>query len=197
MSAHANTFKTMLQMAVASSLLAGATGLAAAPADTSLSPADREFVKKAAQGGQMEVTAGKLAAERGLDPAVKSFGQKMVTDHSAANDMLKSLADSKQVNLPDSVSPEEHTALGKLEGLNGTDFDQAYSQMMVKDHHEDISEFEKEAAKGQDPDVRAFAAKTLPTLQHHLMLANRLSSAEKKSKTKMSATSALTPATPH
>jgi putative membrane protein len=183
MSARANTLKTMLKMAVASSLMTAAAGLAAA-ADTGLTPADRDFINKAAQGGLMEVAAGKLAAQRGLDPAVKSFGQRMVTDHTAANDTLKSLASSKQMNLPDSVSPEEHTALGKLEGLNGAEFDEAYSQMMVKDHVTDISEFEKEASKGQDPDVKAFAEQTLPTLRHHLMLANRLSSAEKKSPSK-------------
>jgi putative membrane protein len=112
---------------------------------------------------------------------VKQFGQKMVADHTAANDKLKSLADSKQVVLPDSMSPDENAALGKLEGLTGTDFDKAYSKMMVKDHNEDISEFQKEVKKGEDADVKAFAQNTLPTLQHHLMLANQLSSQEKKS----------------
>jgi putative membrane protein len=78
------------------------------------------------------------------------------------------------------VSPDENAALGKLEGLNGTDFDKAYSKMMVKDHVDDISEFEKEVKKGQDADVKSFAENTLPTLRHHLMLANRLSSQEKR-----------------
>jgi putative membrane protein len=124
----------------------------------------------------MEVAAGKLAAQRGLDQAVKEFGQKMVTDHTAANDQLKSLADSKQLLLPDALSADENAALGRLESLNGIDFDKAYSQMMVKDHVEDISEFEKEVKKGQDPEVKSFAENTLPTLRHHLMLANRLGS---------------------
>jgi putative membrane protein len=129
----------------------------------------------------MEVAAGKLAAQRGLDPAVKEFGQKMVTDHTAANDRLKSLAGSKQLLLPDTLSEDENAALGKLEGLNGTDFDQAYSQMMVKDHVEDISEFEKEVKRGQDAEVKSFAENTLPTLRHHLMLANRLGSKKSSS----------------
>ena len=163
-----------LQIAVASGFMGGACGLATA--DAALTPADRAFVAKAAQGGLMEVAAGKLAAQRGLDPAVKEFGQKMVTDHTAANDQLKSLADSKQLLLPDAPSADENAALGKLEGLNGTDFDKTYSQMMVKDHVEDISEFEKEVKKGQDADIKSFAEKTLPTLRHHLMLANRLGS---------------------
>jgi putative membrane protein len=172
---------TKLKLAVVSALMAATAGIALA-ADTGLTPTDRDFLNKAAQGGMMEVAAGKLAAQHGLDTAVKAFGEKMVSDHSANNDMLKSLADSKQTPLADSVSPEEHTALGKLEGLNGTEFDKAYSQMMVKDHVTDISEFEKEAAKkGADADVKAYAEQTLPTLRHHLMLANRLSAAEKKS----------------
>jgi putative membrane protein len=171
-----------LKVAVASSFMAAAFGLAVA-ADMGLSPADRAFVTKAAQGGLMEVTAGKLAAQRGLDPAVKEFGQKMVTDHTAANDKLKALANSKQMVLPDSVSEDQNAALGKLEALSGAEFDKMYSHMMVKDHVEDISEFEKEAKRGQDGDVLSFAESTLPTLRQHLMLAKRLGSQEKKSST--------------
>jgi putative membrane protein len=95
--------------------------------------------------------------------------------------MLKSLAASKNVPLPESVSEEEHAALGKLEGLNGTEFDQTYSQMMVKDHVTDVGDFEKEVQKAKDPDVKSFAEQTLPTLRHHLMMANQLSAAQKKS----------------
>jgi putative membrane protein len=172
--------KAKFTMAIASYLIATAAGIASA-ADAGLTAGDRDFVNKAAQGNLMEVQAGKLAAQRALDPAVKSFGGKMVSDHSAANDTLKKLADSKQMPLADTVSPDEHASLGKLEGLNGTEFDKAYSQMMVKDHKTDIGEFEKALKKVTDPDVKAYAEQTLPTLRHHLMMANRLSSAEKKS----------------
>src|ERR1700676_3509041 len=96
-----------LKGAAAASFMVVACGMAMA-ADTGLSPADRAFVAKAAQGGLMEVTAGKLAAQRGLDPAVKEFGQRMVTDHTAANDKLKALANSKQLVLPDSVSKDQN-----------------------------------------------------------------------------------------
>lgn len=168
-------------VAIVSAVLATAAGLATA-ADTGLSAADREFITRAAQGNSMEVAAGKLAVQRALDPAVKEFGQQLVTDHSANNDTLKTLAGSKQMNLPDTDSQEGHTKLGKLEGLNGTEFDKAFSQMMVKDHTADISEFQKEAKKKDaDADVKAYAEQTLPTLRHHLTLANRLSAAEKKS----------------
>jgi putative membrane protein len=184
MSARAKSTNLRLTLAVAAALLAiallAAAGMVAA-ADTGLAPVDRDFISKAAQGGMMEVAAGKLAAQRGMDTAVKAFGRKMVTDHTAANDLLKSLAASKNVPLPESVSEEERTALGQLEGLNGTEFDKAYSQMMVKDHVTDVGDFEKAVKKVQDPDVKAFAEQTLPTLRHHLMMANQLSAAEKKS----------------
>jgi putative membrane protein len=185
MSARVLKSNIKLKAAVVSALMVAAAGIAAA-ADTGLTPADRAFLNKAAQGGLMEVAAGKLASQRALDPAVKTFGERMVSDHTAANDTLKSLASSKQMPLPDAVSAEEHEALGKLEGLNGTEFDKAYSKMMVKDHVTDISDFEKEVKKGDDADVKAFAQQTLPTLRHHLMLANRLSAAEKKSPSQMS-----------
>lgn len=175
---------TKLTAAVVSTLIIGGASTALA-ADTGLTPADREFVNQAAQGNSMEVMAGKLAAQRALDPAVKSFAQKMVSDHTAANEKLKNVADSKQMPLPDSVSPEEHTSLSKLEGLNGTEFDKAYAKMMVKDHTTDISEFEKAAKKAKDADVKDYAEQTLPTLKHHLMLAKQLDSSEKKSPSSM------------
>jgi putative membrane protein len=179
MSARTQNTQLRLTMAVCAALVAAA-GIASA-ADTGLSAADRDFINKAAQGGMMEVAAGKLAAQRAMDPAVKSFGRKMVSDHSAANELLKSLAAAKNLPLPESVTEKDHSALGKLEALNGTEFDKTYSQMMVKDHVTDISDFENEAKKGDDPDVKGFAAETLPTLRHHLMMANQLSAAEKKS----------------
>jgi putative membrane protein len=184
-----------LKLAVVSALMITTAGIAAA-ADAGLAPADRDFINKAAQGGMMEVAAGKLAGQRALDPGVKTFGERMVSDHTAANDMLKTLAASKQVPLADTVSPEEQAALGKLEGLNGTEFDKVYSQMMVKDHVTDISDFEKEAKKGSDADLKAYAEQTLPTLRHHLMLANRLSAAAKKSPSQMSGPAAEPSSTP-
>ena len=144
-------------------------------ADAGLSNSDRLFLSNAAQGGLLEVTAGKLAEQRGSDPAVKAYGQKMVADHTAANEKLKSLADSKQMPLPNSLSAKERNSLDKLETLNGDEFDRAYARMMVKDHTEDVEEFEHAAKTAKDSDVRAFAATTLPTLRHHLVMANQMS----------------------
>jgi putative membrane protein len=152
-------------------------GAQAADPATGPSQADRDFMEKAARGGQLEVRAGKLAAEHAQDPAIRSFGEKMVSDHTAANAQLKSLANTLQAPLPEDLGPDGDKKLGKLEGLIGAEFDRTYTHMMVSDHEEDIRDFQKEAKRGHDPGVKEFAAQTLPTLRHHLMLANQLSKA--------------------
>jgi len=92
----------------------------------------------------------------------------MVKDHSAANDKLRSVAESKNITLPTKESMAEMGTKAKLEVLSGSAFDKSYIKTMLKDHEKDVAEFRKEAASGQDPDAKAFAAATLPTLKEHL-----------------------------
>jgi putative membrane protein len=129
---------------------------------------DESFYKKAAEGGISEVEQGQLAQEKGHSQAVKDFGAMMTKDHSAANEKLKAIATSKGIDLPTSSSAMQMATKGKLEVLSGDSFDKSYIKGMVKDHQEDIKEFEKEAQQGQDPQAKAFAQKTLPTLREHL-----------------------------
>ena len=138
--------------------------------------ADKDFMIKAAQGGQGEVALGALAQHRGVSNGVKEFGQKMVTDHSKANAALMRVAAKKNVSLPDAPGPEEQATKARLSRLSGMTFDKAYASDMVEDHVKDIADFTKEANTGQDPAVRAFAAKTLPTLKMHLRMALALHS---------------------
>lgn len=133
--------------------------------------ADAKFMQKAAVGGMYEVEAGKLAAQKGSSDEVKKFGQRMVDDHTKVNDELKQLAGSKGVTLPTALDRKAKDKVDKLSKSSGTEFDQQYANNMVKDHKEDIKEFSKEADKGKDPDVKAFASKTLPTLKEHLKMA--------------------------
>jgi putative membrane protein len=138
-------------------------------ASASLNSADHEFVTKAAQGGMAEVALGNLAAQKATNADVKAFGQKMVTDHGQANDELKQLAGQKSVTLPADMG--KHQAdIDKLTAKSGKDFDKDYVSGMVKDHEEDVKEFEKASKSATDPDVKAWAAKTLPTLQMHLKM---------------------------
>jgi putative membrane protein len=92
----------------------------------------------------------------------------MVDDHSKANDELKQLASQKKVALPKDLSVKDKATKARLEKLSGEQFDQAYMKDMVKDHKKDVSDFRRESKSAQDPDVKNFAAQTLPTLEDHL-----------------------------
>jgi putative membrane protein len=138
---------------------------------TSLSSGDRKFIEKAAEGGMAEVQLGKLATQKAGADQVKQFGQRMVDDHSKANDQLKQVASSKNVTLPTDVDKSTKREMDKLSKLSGADFDREYMKNMVSDHKKDVSDFKSEASRAKDPDVKQFAASTLPTLQEHLQLA--------------------------
>ena len=133
--------------------------------------ADSTFVTKAAQGGMAEVEFGKLATEKASSDSVKQFGQRMVDDHSKANDELKSLAQQKNMTLPTEMNAKDKAEQDQLLKLSGEAFDRAYMRMMVEDHRRDVNEFRNESKAGKDPEVKAWAAKTLPTLEDHLKMA--------------------------
>ncbi len=132
---------------------------------------DETFATKAAQGGMAEVKLGQLAVSKAQDKKVKDFGQKMVDDHSKANDELKGIAKNKSITLPTDVSVKDNATYTELSALSGKEFDRAYINDMVKDHETDVAEFQREANNGKDSDIKGFAAKTLPTLQQHLQMA--------------------------
>ena len=140
------------------------------------------FVRKAAMGGMAEVELGNLAQQKASNDQVKQFGAKMVQDHGKANDELKQLASSKGIDLPSALDSKHKKDMDKLNKLSGAQFDKAYMSHMVDDHKKDVSEFKKQAKSGKDADVKAFAAKTLPTLEEHLQLAQTTNDAVKKSK---------------
>lgn len=129
---------------------------------------DSKFVVEAADGGMAEVELGKLAQSKGSNASVKSFGQMMVDDHSKANDELKQLAQSKNITLPATVGQAHQKVMDELNTKSGKDFDKAYMDAMISDHKKDISLFEDASNNLKDPDLKAFAAKTLPTLKMHL-----------------------------
>jgi putative membrane protein len=148
---------------------------------TSLSLADKTFVRKAAQGGMAEVQFGQLATEKAASDDVKKFGQRMVDDHTKANDQLKALASGKGIDVPQSLSLKDKATLNQLSKLSGAAFDRAYMKDMVMDHTQDVAEFQHESKLAKDPDVKNFAAQTLPTLQDHLQQAKSLAPSSKSS----------------
>lgn len=147
----------------------GATGMPAG-----MNSQDHKFVMDAAMGGLLEVELGRVAAQRGMSEAVKQFGQRMVDDHSKANQELMSLASTKGMSLPTALDDKHQKDVTKLSAMSGDEFDRAYAKMMLKDHEKDVKEFERQSTRGGDPDIRAFASKTLPTLQEHLQIARTL-----------------------
>ncbi len=131
---------------------------------------DLSFMSEAAAGNMAEVELGKLAGGHGMSKEVKEFGARMVADHSKAGEELKQLAAQKKVTAPPEMTPKQKETMTKLSKLSGADFDRAYVMDMVEDHEKDVTAFEAMAKEATDQDVKAFAAKTLPTLKEHLQM---------------------------
>jgi putative membrane protein len=126
------------------------------------------FWTTAAQGGTAEVELGQIAQTKAANPEVKNFARMMVEDHTKANTELKSLAAKKNITLPTTMNSGNQATLTELQNLVGADFDREYVAAMVDNHEADVQLFESQAADDSDPDAKAFAAKTLPTLRKHL-----------------------------
>ena len=129
---------------------------------------DQRFLKNAAQGGTAETQLGELAKEKATNKGVKDLAAMIVNDHSKANQELKSLAGQKGVELPGDIEMGQKMTHQKLEKLSGSEFDKEFVQQMIKDHKKTIDLFEDASKDAKDPDVKAFADKTLPTLRGHL-----------------------------
>jgi putative membrane protein len=141
---------------------------------SNLSASDKKFVRDAAQGGMAEVELGKLATEKASSDDVKKFGQRMVDDHTKAGDQLKQVASSEGVQLPQGLSAKDKLTKERLSKLSGEQFDKAYMADMVKDHTQDVADFQRESKSGSDPAVKDFASQILPTLQDHLKQAKEI-----------------------
>ena len=156
-----------------------------------LSAEDRQFVEKASMSSRMEVALGNLAEDKAQSDEVKQFGEQLARDHEAANRQLQSSLGGGDAttaqqpgagmsNLPDHapdgrspMNEEMQQTQRKLESVSGQAFDRAYLEEMVKHHQKDIQEFER-AAQSDNPQIRAFAERTLPTLREHLQKAQQL-----------------------
>ena len=148
---------------------AGAILLAGCVAQPSprLTTADNNFIMQAASGGMAEVALGRMAQQQAGSPAVRQLGAQMVTDHAPSNQELMALAARKGVT-PAAAPDAARTAVARqLAPLSGPAFDQQYLASQRQDHEVELSLFTEQAQNGTDPDLRAYAAKYLPTLQHH------------------------------
>ncbi len=140
-------------------------------------PTSASFVEKAAIGGMTEVELSKLALQKSKNEDVRSFANHMVADHTQANDDLKSIATSKNLQVPADLDAKHKAAVSDLSKKSGAEFDRAYARQMAKDHDKTVALFDAaSSASAVDPELQAFARKTLPTLKHHDQLAMQLNS---------------------
>ena len=158
------------------SLLAATTLIASAVEQGGrgqLSSGDYKFAATAAEGGQMEVDLGNLAAQKASNPQVQQFARQMVQDHSKANDQLKAIAAKNDATLP-TESEKGQKEIDRLNKLSGADFDKTYMNMMVRDHKTDLREFQHESNSSDNTELRTFAGQTATVIQDHLNMAENI-----------------------
>jgi putative membrane protein len=139
-------------------------------------PSTPDFVQNAAMSDMYEVQAGKLAAQKGQSDAVKQFAQQMVDAHTKTTEELTGIVKAKniKVDLPTSLDSTHQKLIDELNSASAQDFDKTYADQQIDAHKKAVDLFKKYAAKGDDADVKQFAEKTLPTIEHHLDEAKKL-----------------------
>lgn len=143
-----------------------------------VAPTTADFVKEVAISDMFEIESSKLAEQKG-NAQEKSFAQQMVTDHSKTSSDLKSLISSGKVKaeLPSGLDSSHQSKLDKLKGASGKDFSSDFDSYQVSGHKDAVSLFERYAKGGDSAELKDWAGKTLPTLRHHLEMAEALGKA--------------------
>jgi len=129
---------------------------------------EKSWIGDVYNSGLEEISLGKLAATKGTTAGVKELGSHMMSGHQALNKELKMLADKKGVKISQKSADKEYK---KLNALKGKDFDKEYVKMMVDGHTGIVKKFKSEADKGNDPNLKAWAAANLPKIEEHLKMA--------------------------
>jgi putative membrane protein len=142
----------------------------------SIAPKTQDFVTLAAQSDMLEIQSSKLALQKSDSDKTKTFAQKMIDDHTKTSAELKELVSSGKVkaSAPSALDKTHQAKLDKLTKLQGKDFTKQYDDMQVSAHKDAVSLFERYGKDGDNPDLKAFAGKTLPHLQEHLKMAQDL-----------------------
>jgi len=147
---------------------------ATTPAKNALDQEDKTFVKEAAIGGMAEVELSKIA-QKSENADVKRFADRMIEDHTKANEQLTSIVAGLGVDIPKALDSEHERMRQKLQTLHGKAFDDQYMHAMVEDHNKAVKLFQQEERSGRNTELKQFAQKTLPTLDEHQKMALELS----------------------
>jgi putative membrane protein len=155
------------------------------PFDTTANPqlAPQAFIDQAASAGMLEVKTSQLALTKGVDQQVRNFAQQMIDDHQKANQELQRLAARKGWNVRPDLAADDQKQFDKLQGYTGDEFGKQYAKLQISAHDDAVALFDRGSRDLTDSDLRQFARKYLPTLQHHQQMARDLKGEEKGAKT--------------
>jgi len=144
-----------------------------------ITPTTEDFVKEAAVSDMFEIQSSQMAQERG-NASEKTFAATMIKDHQKTSDDLKSMVSSGEVKvqLPKAMDSSNKNEIDKLKSLKGADFSSRYDSDQLKGHKDAVSLFERYAKAGDDAKLKDWADKTLPTLRHHLEMAQELTAGQ-------------------
>ena len=134
------------------------------------------FLSEVAEGSMAEIQFASLALTRTQNPEVRAFAQQMIADHSKASEELKPIAAKKSITLPLELNSKHKSLSDKLTKMSGAEFDREYVKAMVEDHETDVKAFQTQSQGGTDTEIKDFATKMLPTLEHHLQMAREMQS---------------------
>ncbi len=137
---------------------------------------DSAFAMNGAQANMAEIALGRLASQKSQNAEVKRFVQRLIADHTKANNELKPIASKKNITLPADVKPEQKETYDRLAKLSGAEFDREFMALMVTNHEQSVTSYEAESTNGTDAELKAFATKILPTIQEHLRMAREIAS---------------------
>jgi putative membrane protein len=138
-----------------------------------VAPKTEDFITEAASSDMFEVESSKLAVERSQDAATKSFAQQMITDHTKTSEELKAMVAGGKVKatLPTAMSSAQQTMLDDLKKVQGDDFTKLYHSDQEDVHEDAVDLFKRYGDEGENAELKAWAAKTRPALEHHLQMA--------------------------
>jgi putative membrane protein len=139
-----------------------------------VSAQDRRFAKKAASANLFEIKSSLVALRRSKDDDVRAFAKLLIVDHARQSVKLARIAEAKDIELPKAPSKAQRAVIEHLVQVRKKKFDCAYLSAQVAAHLKAIALFKQEVHKGRSKKLRAFAAKGLPVLRHHLHIAKEL-----------------------
>ncbi|MFN7023010.1 MAG: DUF4142 domain-containing protein [Pseudorhizobium sp.] len=171
-----------IALTTAALLFAGAA-LAQSAAETTginsvvgVAPSTEDFVLQAASSDMFEIESSRLAIERASDDATKTFAQQMLDDHQKTSNELKQLVEGGNISaqIPTAMTDAHQEMLDELKGLQGAEFTEEYHSAQEDVHEDAVDLFQRYGSEGENAELKAWAAKTVPALQHHLQMAEQM-----------------------